>query len=211
MKLVWLVLFTWALAACGTVSGVQSPDSSGSFASQDKNFTLQLRDVDTVVIGTFHHDSFAGTTERPDSSSVFYSDLLASTMAEEIKKKDLFSRVVSLPGQGAGQRKNGKAVDTYSVSEQYPHAVLIDGTIMHFDEGNVALRGFIGLGAGQSAFDAKIYIKDPATGQVLGIITARKKSWALGGLIAASQDVKSHIKVVARKVAAELEKAKQAD
>ncbi|WP_410520745.1 DUF4410 domain-containing protein [Candidatus Tisiphia endosymbiont of Dioctria rufipes] len=77
-----------------------------------------------------------------------------------------------------------------SFNSSFTSSILIDGKITKYSEGNAVMRTLIGFGAGSSRFDAKINIKDNETKKLLGSIDANKMSWALGGVIAGSQDVK---------------------
>ena len=61
---------------------------------------------------------------------------------------------------------------------------------------------------GYSNFDAEVYIKDLQTGEQIGTVNVDKNSWALGGAVALTQDVRSHMVSAAKKIAADLQKAK---
>jgi hypothetical protein len=87
-------------------------------------------------------------------------------------------------------------------------ALVIDGKIVKHNEGNPALRALIGFGAGSSRFDAQVLFKDNKTKALLGNVGVNKMSWALGGLVASSQDVKSHMECAAGRIAEEVKKAK---
>ncbi|NRA73844.1 MAG: DUF4410 domain-containing protein [Rickettsiales bacterium] len=89
-----------------------------------------------------------------------------------------------------------------------PHALIIDGSITKYDEGNPVLRTLVGFGAGSSKFDAKVYVKDSKSKKLLANLDVNKHSWALGGAIASAQDVKSHMHVAASKIGDEIAKAK---
>lgn len=66
--------------------------------------------------------------------------------------------------------------------------LVIEGEVTRFEEGNAALRLFVGMGAGRSHFDAMVRFVDGGTGKVLGEIEVSKNSWVLGGIIASAQD-----------------------
>lgn len=80
--------------------------------------------------------------------------------------------------------------------------LVIDGVITRYNEGNAALRLFVGMGAGSSYFDATTRFKD-SKGNVLGQIVTDKNSWALGGGLAASQTTQKFMENAAEKIAAE--------
>ena len=65
--------------------------------------------------------------------------------------------------------------------------------------------------SGSSHFDAKVCFKDNETKNILGTIDVDKQSWALGGALAGTQDVKSHMESAAEKIVSEITKAKQAN
>ncbi len=83
--------------------------------------------------------------------------------------------------------------------------LVIDGTITRYNEGNAALRLFVGMGAGSSYFDATTSFKDNA-GSSLGQIVTDKNSWGLGGGLAASQTTETFMTGAAQKIAAEARK-----
>ncbi len=83
--------------------------------------------------------------------------------------------------------------------------LVVDGTITRYNEGNAALRLFIGMGAGSSYFDATTRFKDSG-GSSLGQIVTDKNSWGLGGGIAASQTTETFMTNAAQKIAAEARK-----
>ncbi len=80
--------------------------------------------------------------------------------------------------------------------------LVIDGVITRYNEGNAALRLFVGMGAGSSYFDATTRFKD-YKGNVVGQIVTDKNSWALGGGLAASQTTQKFMENAAEKIAAE--------
>jgi hypothetical protein len=96
----------------------------------------------------------------------------------------------------------------YRNSHSTGDAILIEGGITQHDEGNPVMRTLIGFGAGSSHFDAKVNFLDNRTKTVLGDIAVDQMSWALGGMMAGTQDVKSHMELSASKIAEELKKAK---
>jgi len=88
-------------------------------------------------------------------------------------------------------------------------SILIDGDITRYEEGNPTMRLLIGFGAGSSYFDAIVNLKDAQTGEKIGDIVVDKNSWALGGGIAAAQDVNAHMQSAAETIAENLANAKQ--
>ncbi|WP_020396657.1 DUF4410 domain-containing protein [Thiolinea disciformis] len=101
-----------------------------------------------------------------------------------------------------------KAFESVSREQASGKALVISGKIREYKEGNVALRALIGFGAGSSYFDADVAFSDNETGKKIGDIKVDKNSWALGGVIAATQDVASHMDSAASSIANQLKKAK---
>ncbi len=64
------------------------------------------------------------------------------------------------------------------------------------------------MGAGSSYFDAKVNIQNNVTKEMLASIDVDQMSWALGGMFAGAQDVKSHMVSSAKKIAEEVSLAK---
>jgi Domain of unknown function (DUF4410) len=84
--------------------------------------------------------------------------------------------------------------------------LVIGGEVTRYMEGNAALRMMIGMGAGSSYFDANVKFSDGLSGKNVGTIKVDKNSWALGGVIAATQNVDSYMKAGAEKTAVETAK-----
>lgn len=89
-------------------------------------------------------------------------------------------------------------------------SLLVSGNITRCTEGSPGLRLWIGMGAGSSYFDATVEFADADTTQKLGEILVDKNSWGLGGGAAAAQTVEHFMQAAARKVAAQIAKAKTA-
>jgi hypothetical protein len=89
-----------------------------------------------------------------------------------------------------------------------PGSLSVSGDITRCVEGSSSLRFWIGMGAGSSYFDATVQFADADTGEKLGEILVDKNSWALGGGIAAGQTIQSFMEAAAKKIAAQVAKAK---
>ena len=94
------------------------------------------------------------------------------------------------------------------VDKPQPGTLVVSGDITRCSEGNASLRLWIGLGAGNSYFDATVRASDADTGQPIGEMVVDKNSWAGGGGLAAGQTVKSFMEAAAKQVAAQLSQAK---
>ena len=142
---------------------------------------------DTVIVNDFKDGI---TISKDDPHIVSEGKRFADIIASNIRSKHVFNKVVR---------------NQYSTAQ----ALLIDGEITQYEEGNPAARVILGFGAGRSHFDAKVYAKDNRTKKLLADIIVDHRSWALGGAIAGSQDVKAHMNYASSKIASEIAKAKQ--
>ncbi len=179
MKNIIFLILTIILSSCGSTSSIRNAQPSES--------RISFSNYDYIVVNDFGD----GTSKSSDDPHIIsegkrFADLIASA----IKSKKSFDKV----------QRNVNSTD---------RAILIDGDITRYDEGNAVMRILIGLGAGSSHFNAKINIKDNETKELLGSMDANKMSWALGGTIAGSQDVKSHMNSVADSIACECVSAKK--
>lgn len=185
------------LAACGTTSALQSPSSGEKQQNASKNTQTDdakrpdLSAYTAVVIG-----EFKDATENAEKANSFtYGEALTRYLRHDIKKKGIFSSV------------KDSASDEESTESQ-EKTLLIEGDVTRYQEGNKALRMLVGLGAGSSYFDADILFKDRDSGETLGVVKVDKNSWVLGGVMAAQQDIDSHIRSASTKIADELAAAK---
>lgn len=142
---------------------------------------VALQAYDKVVVLNF--------ADNAESAPHKGGEAFAAAIAKKVADSKAFSSVVR--GKQAGK------------------AIVVSGKVREYKEGNAALRGLVGFGAGSSYFDADVTFADNQTGKPLGSIAVDKNSWALGGVIAATQDVKSHMDSAADTIAEELKKAKQ--
>ena len=120
--------------------------------------------------------------EKVTASKVYFADRIAT----EIKKTGKFSSV---------GRNSKPDSDT----------LVINGVITKYEEGNAAMRFFIGMGAGSSFFEADVNFRD-SKGTTVGKIKVDKNSWALGGGIAAGQNPETFMNGASDKIAAEAAK-----
>jgi hypothetical protein len=142
---------------------------------------VALQGYDKVVVLNF--------TDNAESAPHKGGETFAATIAKKVADSKAFSSV-------ARSKSAGKAI-------------VVSGKVREYKEGDAVLRGLIGFGAGSSYFDADVNFTDNQTGKPMGEITVDKNSWVLGGLAAATQDVKSHMDSAAETIAEELKKAKQ--
>ncbi|WP_341747440.1 MULTISPECIES: DUF4410 domain-containing protein [unclassified Candidatus Tisiphia] len=179
MKNIIFLILTIILSSCGSTSSIRNAQPSES--------RVDISNYDYIIINDFK-DGTSKSSNNPHviSEGKRFADMIASS----IKSKKLFDKV----------QRNVDSTD---------RAILIDGKITKYSEGNAVMRTLIGFGVGSSHFNAKINIKDNETKKLLGSIDANKMSWALGGVIAGSQDVKSHMNSVASNIACECEIAKK--
>ena len=167
------------LSACGTTSSLRNAKSPAT--------RTDLSSYNYVIVNDFKD----GVSKSQDDPAIISEGKkFADIIAKDIKAKNEFAKV----------ERNINSTD---------NAILIDGKITQHSEGNTAARMLLGFGAGSSHFDAAVYIKDNKTKNTLGNIDVDKTSWALGGAIAASQDVNSHMNDASAKIANELVLAKK--
>ena len=167
------------MSACGTTSNFKNANNIAKLPD--------LTGYETVIVNDFIN----GVTKKKDDQTI---------VAEGKNFGDIILKYIE-------KEKVFTSVERNINSES--QALLIDGEITQYEKGNSALRLMIGFGAGSSYFDAKVYFKDNMTKNILGTIDVNKQSWALGGGLAASQDVKSHMESSAKKIANEISKVKQ--
>lgn len=177
------------LTACGTTSNIQAISKQEASAAPAKEFSSYskvtvLDFVDATDSSKIKAEQLQTYTDTMKRASQNFADLLA----QEIRATGAFAEVVR--GSSTGK------------------ALMVSGRINRLVEGNAALRFLVGFGAGSSYFDAAVELTDAESGASLGQITSDKKSWVLGGGIAATQTVDSFMKGVAENVATQLRDAK---
>lgn len=179
LRTLTLLVLLSILSACGTTSKLRN--------AQGIDHSCDFSNYNTVVVNDFKDGV---TVSGDDPNIVSEGKRFADIIASNIRSKNAFTKVV----------RNQSSTE---------HALLIDGEITQYDEGNTVARMLVGFGAGSSHFDAKVYAKDNSTKKTLADIKVDHHSWALGGAIAGAQDVKSHMNTASVKIASEVAKAKQ--
>jgi hypothetical protein len=179
MKNIVFILLLLILSSCGSTSNMRTPNKSANLPN--------LSNYNHVIVNDFS-DGASKSFDDPNiiSEGKRFADIIASS----IKSKNSFHKV----------ERNVESTDS---------ALLIDGQITKYDDGNPFMRIMLGFGAGSSKFNAKVNIRDNATKEHLGVIDVNKMSWLLGGVIAGSQDTKSHMNSAASKIADEFVAAKK--
>lgn len=156
--------------------------STSNLSYTPENNNNQLASYNKVIVNNF---TDGVSTSHDDPVILSDGQRFADMIASKIKAEKLFSVVER---------------NTHSTE----NALLIEGEVTKHAEGNSALRLIIGCGAGSSYFDANVHFKNNQTKKVLGNIDVSKMSWALGGGIAALQDVKSHMEAASDRIVEEL-------
>lgn len=175
------------LTGCGTTSDIRKQGSAGATAAVTgeavaaKSAAVDFAKYDTVVVLDF------------DNKVMPANETMGKSFSDKI--------ALSIANTGAFQNVERSMTEG--------KAILIDGDITRYEEGNPTMRLLIGFGAGSSYFDALVNLKDAETGEKIGDIMVDKNSWALGGGIAASQDVNAHMQSAAETIAENLANAKQ--
>jgi len=179
MKKLLFVSLALMLTGCGTTSNLKN--------AKEPSAQISLIHYNSVVVNDFKD----GVTKEKSNTDILAEGVrFADMIADGLRAKKVFSSV----------ERNKEYCD---------NAVLVDGEITEYKEGNAAARLLIGLGAGSSHFDATVNIKDCTTKEILGVVKVDKMSWALGGGIAASHDVNYHMKSSSKAIGDQLAKAKK--
>jgi len=139
-----------------------------------------------------------------------FDDVVVLDFSDGTKKQDMPAFAGAEFADRIAAAIRGKAIFN-SVSRQSiaDSAVVISGEITKYQEGNGALKVFIGFGAGSTRFDALVAVSNNQTGLELGSLIVDKNSWALGGFVAGAQNIDGFMDGAANKIADELAKAKQ--
>jgi uncharacterized protein DUF4410 len=178
------------IAGCGTTSNIQpaqKPEASAKSAN-DAPVKLNLAPYKKIVVLDFT-DATDKSKLNPDELRS-YNDMLATDgrvyadlIATKLRDTKAFPDVVRGPSPGK--------------------CLVVSGQITRLVEGNAAARFFL-PGAGSSHFEATTDLVDGETGESLGHLTTDKRSWVLGGGLAATQSVQSFMIGAAEKVADQL-------
>lgn len=180
MKKILILATATILSSCGTTSSLREEGSASNISN------LNFSEYNKVIVKDFKNE-----VPNAANNSLVEADgkKFAIMIVDKIKEKDTFDEVLY----------NGKVQDK---------ALLIQGAITEYEPGNAALRAMIGFGAGSSNFDADVNILDNKSKKKLASMKADKTSWALGGAIAAGQNIDVHMQDVAQKIADEITDAK---
>lgn len=179
-QLLATLLFVSLLTACGTTSGLKSADAAKDGKPAK---AVSLAGYDNIIVMNFKDNA----TSAPRKGG----EEFAKRVASEIAATKAFSSVTREKRPGV-------------------KAIVVNGDVTRYQEGNAALRLMIGFGAGSSYFDSTVNFTDNQSGKKLADLSVDKNSWVGGGLMAATQDVTSHMNSAAQAIAAELKKAKEA-
>lgn len=180
---IFLALFVAStLAACGTMSTIESPTAEGT------EIPIDLSNYDRVTVL-----DFSDATEDSNLPE-FAGRNFADRIAAEVRGTAVFSEV---------------SRDTLERSNLEGTTLVVSGDVTRYEEGNSTTRLLVGFGAGSSYFDAVVRFADSESGEVHGVLIVDRNSWALGGALAADQTVESFMIAAAERVAEELVKSKQ--
>jgi hypothetical protein len=180
MKKFLLLATATILSSCGTTSSLREEGAASNMNN------LNFSEYNKVIVKDFKNE-----VPNASNNSLVEADgkKFAIMIVDKIKEKDAFDEVLH-NGQAPGK------------------ALLIQGAITEYEPGNAGLRAMVGFGAGSSNFDADINILDNKSKKKLASMNADKTSWALGGAIAAGQNIGVHMLDVAQKIADEVTEAK---
>jgi curli biogenesis system outer membrane secretion channel CsgG len=181
-----LVAATLALAACGTTSSLEAPAERAA---------IDLTPYSRLIVEDFK-DAATGKM-KPEARP-----LLEPKVAEATRM---------FPEQIASVVKAGGGFDeVLRTGAPDAQTLVLRGTITQYDPGNAALQLLVGFGAGTANFNSTLQLVDGGTGNVLGTWNVDKNSWALGGMIAASQKPEDFMQEAARKIGTELSDRRKA-
>ena len=166
------------LAGCGSL---------GTLDASKKN-KAEIADYEHVVVGEFtaEGERIKAKPEEVEAGRQAFS----AKIVEELRKLGAFETVEA-----------GEPV--------HSPALRISGTVDQWQPGNVAARTLVGF-VGMSEFDATVVFSDAAGGEELGRLKVNRNSWPLpiGSASNVVQSVDFHMHQAAKRIAAELAKAK---
>lgn len=185
MRVIFAMLITQALVACGSYSEMQLADGSEPMLPVYQ--TAVVLDFDDAT--TLKTDDESRLTEHREAlrvAGIHFADIIAAKLRTE------------------------GMYDTVLREQTDSEALVISGDITRYVEGDAFARFMIGLGAGSSYFDSIVRFSDNVTGDSLGEIKIDKNSWVLGGGIASTQTVEGYMKNSAAKIVEEINEARDA-
>ena len=182
----FIVAATAVLVACGTTSSLEAPKERAS---------IDLTPYTILLVEDFKDD--ATSKMEPEEKPLLEPRVAAATRM--------------FPDQIASVVKAGGGFDDVLRSGS-PEAqtLVMRGSITQYDPGNAALQLMVGFGAGNANFDAVLELVDGGTGAVLGTWKVDKNSWALGGVLAATQTPEGFMQEAAKKIGTELSNKRKA-
>ena len=179
IKIVLAVSLVLLMSACGTTSGIKQ---QGDVVNE-----VDLTKYNVVVIKAFDDET------KGNRLPIYASNNFSDRITGAIRGKGTFEQVL-------------READFDPKEHEASNVMMLQGAITRYQEGNAALKLWVGFGAGSTYFDAKVELFDMLKGDSLGQIDVDRNSWALGGAIAASQTVDQFMREAAEKVASELAK-----
>jgi hypothetical protein len=181
-----VVLAAFVLTACGTTSNLEAPAERA---------TIDLTPYSKLMVDDFQDAATAAM--KPEARP-----LIEPRVAAACKM---------FPDQIASVVKAGGGFDEVQRSGTMDAQTLVlRGKITQYDPGNATLQLLVGFGAGTANFNSTLELVDGGTGNVLGSWVVDKNSWALGGMIAASQKPEDFMQEAAKKIGTELSDKRKA-
>lgn len=197
-RLLTLAAFSITLAACGSTSSLKHTGSAPAPKAETTPGESIASNPGTKQQEEAPLPKFAGynkvLVQNFDTSrignNIYAGQMFADKIASRIAYTGVYDKVLR------------------EAPESLEGVLIVTGEITRYDEGNPTMRLLIGMGAGSSYFDARVDVLDAKTKKVIGIINVDRNSWVLGGGIAMSQDVASHMDAAAERIAEEMDSAK---
>jgi Domain of unknown function (DUF4410) len=174
------------LSSCGTTSSLEAPAERAS---------IDLSRYSKLLVEDFGDQATAKM--KPEARPLLEPKVAAATKLFP----DQIASVVRAGGGFDEVLRNGT-----------PDAqtLVLRGAITQYDPGNATLQLLVGFGAGTANLDSTLDLIDGGTGVVLGTWKVDKNSWALGGVLAASQKPEDFMQEAAKKIGTELSDKRKA-
>src|SRR5688572_9542161 len=184
MRTIGLVAVMLVATGCGTLGKLETKQGTAR----------TIADFDRVIVADFAVNDTRPAKDQAEADERAANleagrEAFAAAIAEEIRATGAFADVAQ--------------------AKMPPPALQVTGTIDLWEPGNVAARSLVGF-VGKSEFSATVVFSDLETGTELGRVVSDRNSWPLpiGASTNVVQSVEFLMKQAAKRVAAELAKAK---
>lgn len=192
-KLLAIVFVSLIISACGSTSSIKqvTPHPKKIHSTEAKKQKIQeeqrldISHYDTIIVEDFMVNNTIEINDTNTHLGKKYADLIAQLIQE--KQTDL--KVL--------RKQDGT-----------DEALVLEGKIISYDNGNATVRFLVGLGAGKAKFDAEVFLKDAQSKNLLGTIDVNQHSGMFGGVVGASLTSDKLMEISAKKIEERLAKAR---